>query len=74
MPPPAPLTWRWVRATPTGFRWLHLGLLAAVIVAAIVWAYGFRNDASLTAMDVVLSRDAFPYWTIMHVTVSWVPR
>ena len=71
--PPAP-SWRWMRSTAPGFNLLHLGLLALVIVAALVWAYGFRNDATLTAMDVVLSKDAFPYWTIMHVTVSWMPR
>jgi hypothetical protein len=22
----------------------------------------------------LLSKDAFPYWTLMHVSLSWVPR
>lgn len=73
-PRPAPMTWRWMRTTRAGFNTLHLGLLALVIAAALVWAYGYRNDAGLTAMNVLLSKDAFPYWTIMHVTVSWMPR
>jgi hypothetical protein len=73
-PAPAPMTWRWMRSTRAGFNTLHLGLLGLVVAAALVWAYGFRNDAALGAMNVVLSKDAFPYWTIMHVTVSWIPR
>jgi hypothetical protein len=73
-PTPAPMTWRWMRATPAGFHTLHLGLLALVTAAALVWAYGFRNDSTLGALHAVLSKDAFPYWTIMHVTVSWMPR
>ena len=31
-------------------------------------------DAALSAFYVTLSRDAFPFWTIMHVTLSWLPR
>jgi hypothetical protein len=73
-PAPQPPTWRWVRSTPSGFNAFHLGVLALVIVGAVVWAYGFRNDAALTAMNVVFSREAFPYWTIMHITISWLPR
>ena len=73
-PAPAPATWRWVRTTRSGFNVFHLGVLSLLIVGALVWAYGFRNDAALSAMNVVLSREAFPYWTIMHVTISWLPR
>ncbi len=73
-PAPAAPSWRWMRGTKPGFNLLHLGLLALVVAAALVWAYGFKNDAALSAMNVVLSKDAFPYWTIMHVTLSWMPR
>lgn len=77
-PPPAPApkapTWRWMRSTPAGFNLFHLGLLGLVIAGAVVWAYATRNDPSVSVANVVLSREAFPYWTIMHVTVSWLPR
>ena len=73
-PAPKPATWRWVRATPAGFNVFHLGILAVVMVAAVAWAYLTRNDPSVSVANVILSREAFPYWTIMHVTVSWIPR
>lgn len=74
VPAPAPMTWRWMRGTPRGFDVLHVGLVAVTLLAAFVWAYGFRNDAGLSPFYVTLSRDAFPFWTIMHVTLSWFPR
>lgn len=72
--PARPLTWAWVRSTPAGFNTLHLGLVALVVAAGIVWAYGFKNDPGQGALYVLLDRGAFPYWTIMHVTISFVPR
>lgn len=74
VPAPRPLTWRWMRSTPRGFDVLHIGLVLLTLVGAWVWAYGFRNDPTLAAFYVVLSRDAFPFWTIMHVSLSWLPR
>jgi hypothetical protein len=73
-PRPRPLTWRWFRETPLGFNVLHVGVLVAVIAAAAVWAFAFRNDPRMSAMRVLVSKEAFPYWTLMHVTLSWVPR
>lgn len=73
-PPPQAFSWSWMRSTPAGFNTLHLGLLGLVMAAALVWAYGFGNDPALSAFHLVLGKDAFPYWTIMHVTVSWMPR
>ena len=64
----------WVRTTQTGFQTLHLGLLVVLMAIGVVWAYAFHNDAAHHAMWVLVSRDAFPYWTIMHVTVSFTPR
>lgn len=74
VPPPRRLSWAWMRSTPRGFDVLHGGVVALTLVAAGVWAYGFRNDASLAPFYVMISRDAFPFWTVMHVTLSWFPR
>lgn len=75
--PPAarpPRGWRWVRDTPTGFNLLHVGSVLLLIAAGAVWAYGFRNDPSLTPLWVLLNGDNFRYWTILHVTVSFGSR
>ena len=77
-PPPVPapsrLSWAWMRSTPRGFTLLHVGLAALALLGCAVAAYGYRNDASLRWFQLVLSRDAFPYWTIMHITISFVPK
>lgn len=68
-----PLTWVWMRTTTTGFNFLHIGIAALLIFAGAVWAYGFRNNSQSTLWFVV-SRDVMPYWTILHVTTSFLPR
>lgn len=73
-PPSRPLSWSWMRTTPRGFSFLHIGLFAAVVAAALMWAYGFRNGTALRAFHLLLSREAFPYWTIMHISLSFLPR
>lgn len=75
-PGPAPrrFSWAWMRSTPGGFSTLHWGLAAVVLLACAFAAYGFRNDPSQAWFQFVLSRDAFPYWTIMHITISFVPK
>lgn len=73
-PAPRRLSLPWMRTTTAGFNFVHLGMAALVVLAAVVWAYGFDNAPSQTAFHLLLSREAFPYWTIMHVTVSWIPR
>jgi hypothetical protein len=73
-PPPRPFTWRWMRDTRAGFATLHGGVLAAVIAGAGVWAFGFANAPEPAIFGLILSRESFPYWTIMHVTLSWMPR
>jgi hypothetical protein len=72
--PPRPFTWPWMRGTVAGFNFLHLGLAAVVIAAAAVWAYAFGNSYRQDALRVLLSRESFPYWTILHVTVSFAPK
>jgi hypothetical protein len=66
--------WSWLRSTVPGFRLLHAGSLALFLLAGAVWAYGFGNDPSFRAFSVLLSPENFPYWTILHVTVSFAPK
>ncbi|MDJ0975904.1 MAG: hypothetical protein QNJ98_15705 [Planctomycetota bacterium] len=73
-PVPKAGTWRWMRSTRRGFLYLHNGLFVVIVAAAVLWAYGFHNSSEQSALWVLLSKDAFPYWTIMHVTISFVPR
>lgn len=73
-PPPRPLTMPWMRSTVAGFNTLHLGLAAVVVGAAAFWAYALGNSYEHDAMRVLLSRESFPYWTILHVTVSFAPK
>lgn len=70
-PDARPLTWRWMRGTPAGFRFLHIGVVVLLVAGGLVWAYLFRNDPQVTALRVPLGPDVFPLWTIMHITVSF---
>lgn len=73
-PRPRPLTWRWMRDTRAGFTTLHAGVLGIVVAGASVRAFGFDNASEPAILGLILSRESFPYWTIMHVTLSWIPR
>ena len=72
--PPRMGSWTWMRSTVAGFNALHLGLMGLLVALAAAWAFGFRNDPELTGLRLLLSREAFPYWTLVHVTLSWMPR
>ncbi|MGE0193710.1 MAG: hypothetical protein AB7T63_16925 [Planctomycetota bacterium] len=69
-----PGSWRWMRTTQVGFQTLHLGLFAIVVALGLVWAYVYGNDPSNRVLWALVSRDAFPFWTILHVTLSFTPR
>ena len=73
-PAPRPPGWVWMRSSPAGFTFLHAGLVVLCVAAGVVWAYGFRNEASLPVFAAVLGQAAFPLWTIAHVTVSFGSR
>lgn len=68
--PPAGL-WQWMRTTRKGFMVLHLGLAALVAVLIAIDVYGFGKESWL---DVVVGSKNFYYWTVMHVTLSFLPR
>lgn len=68
---PARGIWPWMRTTRPGFMTLHLGLAALVTVLIAVDVYGFGKASWL---DVIVGSKSFYYWTIMHVTLSFLPR
>jgi len=63
--------WQWMRTTRPGFMTLHLGLAALVTLLIAVDMYHFGKQSWL---DVVVGSKNFYYWTIMHVTLSFLPR
>ncbi|MEO8430126.1 MAG: hypothetical protein ABI592_01365 [Acidobacteriota bacterium] len=73
-PSPARGSWSWIRGTPSGFTFLHAGLVILMVAAAGVWTYGFRQDPRLLGFKVFLDSKSFAYWTIVHVSVSFTSR
>lgn len=63
--------WQWMRTTRQGFMTLHLGLAALVTILIAVSIYGFGKDCWL---EPIVGSKNFYYWTIMHVTLSFLPR
>lgn len=71
---PSAFSWNWVRQTTAGFNFVHVLSFIVFVAIAAVWSYGFRNDASMTGFAMAVGRDIFPYYTILHVTVSFPGR
>jgi hypothetical protein len=61
----------WTRTSLSGFRALHIGLVLAFIALGAVWIHVFEGHGPLW---YVLAPGAFFYWTIAHITVSFLPR
>jgi len=72
--PARPLTWAWVRTTPLGFGVFHGAVLLVVVGVGAAHALLARNDPSWTLAALLSGREAFPYWTLAHVSLSWLPR
>lgn len=70
---PRRLSWQWIRSTVGGFNFVHIGSFILFLIAGAIWAYGYRNDPTMEGFAMTMGRVMFPYWTIMHVTVS-VPK
>jgi hypothetical protein len=63
----------WMRTTQRGFQTLH-GVLALVTLGLLLLYFHVQPSMQGTGWSWVLERDAFYYWTVMHVTVSFVPK
>jgi hypothetical protein len=63
--------WGWSRGTPQGLTMLHLVFGAALFAMLALSAYAFGKQ---DLINVVFGQQSFAYWTIMHITVSFVPR
>lgn len=72
--PARAFTWAWVRTTPRGFVVFHAAVMLAVVGVGAAHALLAQNDPSWGFARLLAGRDAFPYWTLMHVSLSWLPR
>jgi hypothetical protein len=64
--------WNWMRTTRRGFVTLHnvMALVVAGMMCVSVYVYGQKDSP----FDWIVGKESFYYWTILHVTWSWVPR
>jgi len=65
--------WNWVRATQGGFQLFH-GALALAVCGLLLYYVHHTNHQRGSILDWVLTPSAFYYLTIMHVTVSFIPK
>ena len=73
-PAPASLrdgVWKWLRGSSQGFRALHLGIAAVFLVLVAINHYAFREKGLL---NLAVGHEAFYYWTLIHVTISFAPK
>ena len=71
-PKEPPKSWfAWMRTTRKGFMTLHLGLAAIVTVLIAISVYGFGKEGIL---ETIVGSRSFYYWTVLHVTLSFLPR
>jgi hypothetical protein len=63
--------WPWMRTTRAGFITLHFGLVAITLTLYAISTYAFgRTDI----VEKAISVPGFYFWTLMHVTWSFLPR
>jgi hypothetical protein len=63
----------WMRRTQAGFQTLHVVLTLVVVGVAFLWVYR-SGMADASPLAWIAKREYFYYWTVLHVTVSFVPR
>jgi hypothetical protein len=63
--------WIWMRTTAPGFRVLHIGMFLGLVAIDMIAIYGFGGQGWLWYL---LAPQVFLYWTILHITVSFIPR
>ncbi len=73
-PPKTPPRSRWLqmRTTVKGFKALHIGMVAVLMLIGLIWTLFLPESAPV--LGWLLAPESFLYWTIMHITVSFVPR
>jgi hypothetical protein len=50
---------------------LHIGMVVVLMAIGLIWTLPLNQAAWLRWL---LAPEAFLYWTIMHITVSFMPR
>jgi hypothetical protein len=63
--------WQWFRTTATGFRVLHITPAVALLVLALLGTYGAYQQGWLSYL---FSAEMFYFWTVVHITTSFLPR
>lgn len=63
--------WKWFRGSVSGFQVMHLGFAALFLILVLVSHYAQANTGVL---GMLLSGNAFYYWTVIHVTISFAPK
>ncbi len=63
----------WMRRTQVGFQTLHIGLTVLTLAFALLWIHG-TGQSNSHLLRGVASQEAFRYWTILHISLSFVPR
>lgn len=65
--PPAAGVWQWMRTSLSGFRTLHHGAVAALILVGVGVTYGLGWPQMITDQTML-------YLSILHITTSFMPR
>lgn len=63
--------WTWLRGSVAGFQRLHLGVAAAFLIVILINHF-VRTDTGI--VNTLLGANAFYYWTVIHVTISFAPK
>ena len=63
-----------LRSSLAAFNVLHIASAVLLLLVGAYWAFMMNNESSVSALNLVLSRESFRYWTILHVSVSWAGR
>jgi hypothetical protein len=63
--------WTWLRSHPTGFLVLHFGIALVILVLLALRVHVWQRSGWLSQ---VLAGSSFPYWSLMHIGMSFQRR
>jgi len=66
--------WLWMRTTVSGFKTLHIGLVLALMAVGLYWTLALDPTDTSSWLTKLIAPAAFPYWTVMHITISFIPK